>query len=319
MSHPARIESPIPEPCDASRSGTDCVAQREAGRRETNLASLTTDQSVPLPVNQRAAWLIQQHEPPTPQNPALAREALVNVHVVGAATYSLLCTPFEIEALAVGFAYTEGLLNAPEDIISITTEPTGLWSSAVKLELRHELDHPPATRNLIVTSSCGLCGKQIEDGLTGVDVGSELRIQGCQLIRLAARMWEQQTLFKQTGGTHAAGVFGDTDELLAFAEDSGRHNALDKAIGKLLLSGRHTRGCGVILSGRISYELVTKAAQAGLEVIAGVSAPSALAADAAALRNITLCGFVRDDRMTVYTHPYRVAELTNCDSSFCLD
>jgi FdhD protein len=283
------------------------------------LATLTIDQSVPLPVAQQAAWLIQQQEPPTQNNAALAREALVSVHVVGAATYSLLCTPFEIEALAVGFAYTEGLLNDAEDIVSITTEPTGLWSSAVKLELRHELDHSLATRNLIVTSSCGLCGKQIEDGLTGVDVGSKLRVQGCQMIRLAAHMWEQQTLFKQTGGTHAAGIFDDTDELLAFAEDSGRHNALDKAIGKLLLSGRHAKGCGVILSGRISYELVTKAARAGLEVLAGVSAPSALAAEAAALRNITLCGFVRDDRMTVYTHPHRVAELANCGASCRLD
>ena len=253
-------------------------------------------------------WHIQPGMPARAQSNTLAREVLINVQITGAGNYMLLCTPLELEALAVGFAFSEGLLTVPGDIVSVTTEPTGFWSAAVCLTLRE----PPlagASRNLIVTSSCGLCGSQIEKEIVGPEVGSELRIEGLQLIRIADRLLQHQSLFEQTGGTHAAGIFNGRGELVSYAEDGGRHNALDKAVGKLLLAGRGAKGCGVIITGRISYELVAKSARAGLEVVAGISAPSALATDAAAIRNITLCGFVRADRLTVYTHPFRVAEV----------
>ena len=149
----------------------------------------------------------------------------------------------------------------------------------------------------------------MEEGLTGPEVGSSLRLEGQELIELGARLRQAQPLFRKTGATHAAAVFDAAGEILTLAEDSGRHNALDKALGQRLLAGRPTNGHGVIISGRISYELVLKSARAGLELVAGVSAPTALAVEAAALRNITLCGFVREDRATVYTHPYRIAGL----------
>jgi FdhD protein len=194
------------------------------------------------------------------------------------------------------------------DLASVSIGRSGPWFGSVRLELRA----PPSgavPRTLIVSSSCGLCGGRLEEGIDGPQVGSELRVEGLQLIDVANRLWQAQPIFQQTGATHAAGIFDSTGQLLATAEDSGRHNALDKALGKLLLAGRAAGGLGVILSGRISYELVLKSARAELELIAGVSAPSALAAEAASLRNITLCGFVRADRATVYTHPYRVAGL----------
>jgi FdhD protein len=261
----------------------------------------------------QSAWLIRQGSQPLLERNELAREILVSVQIVRLANYMLLCTPLDLEAMAVGFAFSEGLLTGPSDIASVTTESTGFWSAMVRLELRNEQQREAVPRNLIVTSSCGLCGRQIEDGLMDRKAGSDLRIAAPQLIRLGDCLAEHQPLFERTGGTHAAGLFDRNGHLLDVAEDCGRHNALDKVIGKLLLTGRNLEGCGVIISGRISYELVVKSARAGLEVIAGVSAPSALAADAATLRNMTLCGFVRADRVTVYTHPFRITDLPECE------
>ena len=164
------------------------------------------------------------------------------------------------------------------------------------------------SRTLIVSTSCGICGsRDIEERLTGPPVGDQLRVTGSQLIALGQAMRQEQDLFARTGAAHAAAVFDADSRIIAFAEDIGRHSALDKAIGKCLLAKQPTAGCGVMLSGRVSYELVCKAAAAGLEVIAAVSAPFSLAIEAATRRKITLCCFVREDRATIYTHPHRIA------------
>jgi FdhD protein len=113
-------------------------------------------------------------------------------------------------------------------------------------------------------------------------------------------------LFEKTGGAHAAAIFDTAGSIMAFAEDIGRHSAFDKVIGKCLMAGLETKGCGVALSGRISLEMVTKAARAGIELIAAVSAPSSFAIEAAQRWNITLCGFVRSGRMNVYTYQQRI-------------
>ncbi len=129
------------------------------------------------------------------------------------------------------------------------------------------------------------------------------------LVVAARDMQARQELFQRTGGTHAAGILSAKGELIALGEDIGRHNALDKAIGRCILGKRPTDGCGLVLSGRVSVELIVKAARAGIELVAAVSAPSSLAIDAAKRCNITLCGFVRDTRATVYTHPHRIIGL----------
>ena len=163
------------------------------------------------------------------------------------------------------------------------------------------------SRTLIVSTSCGICGsRDIEERLSGPAVGDQLRVTGSQLIAMGQAMRKEQDLFARTGAAHAAAVFDADCKIIAFAEDIGRHSALDKAIGKCLLAKQPTAGCGVMLSGRVSYELICKAAAAGLEVIAAVSAPFSLAIEAATRRKITLCAFVREDRATVYTHPHRV-------------
>jgi len=117
---------------------------------------------------------------------------------------------------------------------------------------------------------------------------------------------EQQVLFQACGGTHAVGIFDGRGQLLVVAEDTGRHNALDKAIGKSLLGGIPVAGCGVVLSGRASLEIVGKCARAGIELVSAISAPTSLAVEVAERCNITLCAFVRESRATVLSHPRRV-------------
>ena len=157
-------------------------------------------------------------------------------------------------------------------------------------------------------SSCGVCGsRKIEEILAELDpVGTSLRVPASLLIRMSEKMRSLQSLFAQTGGSHAAGIFTAKGDLLAFAEDIGRHNALDKAIGKCLLMGRDMRGSGAILSGRVSFELVMKCVRAGIELIAAVSAPTSLAVEIARRCQVTLVGFVRGSRVTAVAHPERI-------------
>ncbi len=250
-------------------------------------------------------WRLEDGRPAAAgaEDEVILEEALT-VDVAGAGEYVILCTPDCPEALAVGFAFSEGLIARPEDVRRATFERTGPWTSRVRLEVTGS-SGVAQRRSLIVSSSCGACGRHIEDALAGPQVGRLMRVSARRLLELAAEMRRRQDLFARTGGAHAALLFSAGGEPAAFAEDIGRHNALDKAIGKMLLAGGLPGG-GAVVSGRLSYELVAKAARAGLEIMAGVSAPSSLALDLAGRRGITLCGFVREDRLTAYTHPGRM-------------
>lgn len=245
--------------------------------------------------------------PPVRDACEVAVEQPLTIAIEGIGSFTVMCTPCDVEALAVGFAFSEGMITGIDDIVELacTRDP---------LVVAMRVDHPEKTasrRNLIVTSSCGLCGQRnIEEFLAGmVACADTLRVSGPLLVDVVRKMQAGQQLFQRTGGTHAAGVFSPAGELLALGEDVGRHNAFDKAVAKCLLQKQSPRGCGAALSGRASLELVAKAARAGIEVIAAVSAPSSLAIEVAERCNITLCGFVRDTRATVYTHPHRIIEL----------
>ena len=117
---------------------------------------------------------------------------------------------------------------------------------------------------------------------------------------------DKQDVFKKTRGTHAILIFDDKGDAVSFAEDIGRHNALDKAIGKILLAGKTAKGSGAVLSGRVSFEMVSKCSLAGIEIILAVSAPTSLALDAALHCGITLCASVRDGSASIFTHPERI-------------
>jgi FdhD protein len=237
----------------------------------------------------------------------LVVEELLALDIAGVGCYTLMCTPCDTVALAVGFAFTEGIITGLRDIGTLyhCEDDPGL----IRIQLVDPPQEAVTQRNLVVASSCGMCGtrRTVQELLSGISpVGDSLRLSNESLQSATQAMRAGQRLFAQTGGTHAAGILNASGELLALAEDLGRHNALDKALGRCLLAGQPTAGCWAVLSGRVSLELVSKAARAGLELLAAVSAPTSLAIQAAQAWNLTVCGFVRGDRATVYTHERRV-------------
>ena len=238
----------------------------------------------------------------------IAVERAITLMIDQVGSFTVMCTPTQIEALAAGFLLSEGLIEDADDIA--TMAPGRSSPDAVAIQLSNPT--PTAVeRNLIVASSCGMCGARNIAKLMGAvpPVETSLAVSERRCQELPVRLRENQAVFEATGGAHAAAVFDADGAILAAAEDIGRHNAMDKAIGECLLAGRATAGCGVVLSGRVSFELVAKAARAGIELILAVSGPTSLAVEAADHWNIALCGFVRGDRMNVYTHAGRIEEL----------
>jgi FdhD protein len=209
--------------------------------------------------------------------------------------------------LALGFALSEGLIETLADIksISVCSDDT----SVVELLLQNP-EHVHATRkNLVINSSCGICGPReiLENNSLALHPAQDtLRISHRRFQQLMSQMRDKQTVFEQTGGSHAAAIFDESGKVLSVAEDLGRHNAMDKAIGIALVQRGTVAGCGVVLSSRVSLEMVLKAIRAGLELVLAVSAPTSLAIEVADKFGVTLCGFVRDQRATLYTHPQRV-------------
>ncbi len=244
---------------------------------------------------------------PRDEDVSVVSEARLTIDVDRVESYTLLCTPTDRLDLAAGFLLTEGIIDGLDELESL--HPCDEDPDVVRVRTR---THRPAVgnsaRNLLIVSSCGACGiEELEAKIASLpEVGDTLRITP-QLLRTTAQsLRDHQPLFTDCGGTHAAAVFDATGRVLASAEDAGRHNALDKAIGKCLRGGIPTAGCGVLLSGRVSLEMVGKSARAGLELIAAVSATTSLGVDVAQRCGITLCAFVRETRATVFTHPRRV-------------
>ncbi len=220
-------------------------------------------------------------------------------------SFTVMCTPSDIKALAVGFIYSEGMIHSPDEIIAILTKED--LPNVVGVEIQQPVQ-PDIARNLVVASSCGMCGvRNIQKMLSEVPAcRHSLEVPESLLPEVTAKLRSMQEVFELTGSSHAAALFDRAGTIVAFAEDIGRHNALDKAIGKCLLAGHVPQGCGVVLSGRISLEIVAKAARAGVELIAAVSGVSSYAIAAAKRWNITLCGFVRQGKINIYTDPTRI-------------
>ncbi len=235
-------------------------------------------------------------------------EAPLTIDVEGIENYTLLCTPADRKALALGFLLTEGII---EDISQVKhLEVCGNAADVIRVRL----DGPvpkigDPSRNLLIVSSCGACGTEDLQHRIGAlpSVADALRIDCALLSKVREDLAKRQALFSACGGTHAAGVFESSGQILASAEDAGRHNALDKVIGKCLLGGLPSSGLAVALSGRVSLEMVSKSARAGIELISAISAPTSLAIEVAERCGITLCAFVRETRATVFTHPHRIA------------
>jgi FdhD protein len=240
----------------------------------------------------------------------IAVERPVSLEVDNIGTFTIMTSPGDRRALAVGFLFSEGVIDGMQHIDLL--EECSDSPDVIRVRLSK---NAPGTagkeRNMLIVSSCGFCGAEdLEQRLNALSkVGDNLRLGGRMLRLVAGTMREGQPLFKECGGTHAAGIFLPAGESLAIAEDIGRHNALDKAIGKCMLSDRSPEGCLVMLSGRVSLEMIVKCARAGIELISAVSAPTSFAIQAAEQCRITLCAFVRDTRATVFTHPYRIEDI----------
>ena len=214
--------------------------------------------------------------------------------------------------LAAGFLVTEGLI-APGDVRRVAycdnLPGEDQHYNVVSVTLGRPFDPASLSRNFFATSSCGICGKaaleDVEVRCEVVGPGPEVAVS--VLLELPERLREAQKVFERTGGLHAAALFTPEGELVSLREDVGRHNAVDKVIGEQVLVGAVPLSGRILqVSGRLSFEIVQKAAVAGIPIVSAVSAPSSLAVDTAERLGITLVGFVRDGRCNVYAHPERV-------------
>ncbi len=241
----------------------------------------------------------------------------------------IMRTPGNDHELAMGFLFTEGIIQRADDVLAIedTVDADGLpLPNVVTVRLLNRTQQAngnniqpqsvaPAVfeRHFAVSASCGLCGKNsIADLLVATPPlePDALRIPAETLYALPERLGEAQSVFTHTGGLHAAGLFSGDGQLLLLREDVGRHNAVDKIIGYSLLHGdfpciRHI----LMVSGRTSFEIIQKALLARIPCIAAISAPSSMAVELAESGGITLIGFLRNHAMNVYTHPERIISL----------
>ena len=231
----------------------------------------------------------------------VAVEEPLEIRVDGAALTVTMRTPGHDEELALGFLYGEGLIDGPR--------AAGLSEdlAANVVDVRGPLLRDPGTRRFYTTSSCGVCGK---GSLEEVAVHAPTLPAGPRVARaLLAALPDglRQPGFARTGAMHATGLFSADGEALLVREDVGRHNAMDKVVGRALCDGRlPLRGCILCVSGRLSFELVQKAAVAGVPILVGGGAPTSLAVALATDRGMTLAGFARGDSVNVYSGDERV-------------
>jgi FdhD protein len=242
----------------------------------------------------------------------LAVEELLEIYIDGSPYAITMRLPGDDVNLVAGFCFTEGIIESSEDLASIEYcrnipgQRRMLVSLAGKRQ-SEKVDHK-SRRGYLSTSSCGICGKnQADDLFTDISpVDSFHRVSTGSMLTFEEQFESRQTVFPLTGSTHSAAIFGIQGNLLSSAEDIGRHNAFDKAIGALVTADRTPEAFLAIVSSRLSFEMVQKAGVLGLEVLSGLSAPTSMAVDMAERLNITLIGFLRENSMSIYTHPERI-------------
>ena len=233
---------------------------------------------------------------------SIAVEEPLEIRVNRAPVAVTMRTPGNDEELALGFLVSEGIhprhAAAPEDLAANTIEVEAEDFDPARLE-----------RHFYTSSSCGVCGKGALEAVAveAAVVDSDLRVPAALLGQLPERLRAHQPAFAETGGLHATGLFDPEGELICLREDVGRHNAMDKVIGWAFGEDRLPLPDSILcVSGRLSFELVQKAAVAGCPMMVAVGAPSSLAVELARDRRITLCGFVRGGRVNLYSEEWRV-------------
>ena len=264
------------------------------------------------PLAIRAVDVVRRGEPGVSAD-RVAVEAPLEVRVNGQPFSVIMRTPGADRELALGFLLSEGLVRGRADVVRVDVDEPASVANVIFDRGRADAvaEALGQRRQVAMNSSCGLCGRR---SLESLEIDAPPFVEG--MVRgaiaiidgLPATLQAAQPAFAQTGGLHAAGLFDLDGQLVASAEDVGRHNAVDKLVGRMFEAGRLPLSRLLLLvSGRSSFEIVQKAWLAGIPLVAAVSAPSSLAVDLAAHAGMTLLGFVRDGRFNIYAHPERVA------------
>lgn len=239
----------------------------------------------------------------------LVVEEPMEIRLSGRPLAVVMRTPGNDAELVLGFAITEGIVTGPGDVADVRDLTEGRWELVLTGGV--SIDPGQFERNFYATSSCGVCGKASIDALrvAGSSPPTGPVVDSSVIMALPDRLMEQQSAFHATGGLHAAAAFTSDGILLAVREDIGRHNATDKLIGHLARHHWPLEPMGLMVSGRISFEIVQKAAVAGISLVCGVSAASSLAVELAVEFGMTLIGFIREEGFILYADRDRLTNL----------
>jgi FdhD protein len=259
----------------------------------------------------RLSRLVRGH-PIAREQDVVATEEPLEIRVEGRSLAVVMRTPGHDEELTAGFLLTEGIIQDGSQIFELSVCPSrsdGQGNVADVLLSGTKVDWDSMTRHVFSSSSCGVCGKATIDSVFQKfpAVTADWQVSSELLLGLPDKLRAAQSTFEQTGGLHASALFDLEGNLLVLREDVGRHNALDKVLGYALMSGMlPLSGCVLMVSGRVSFEIMQKALAGGIPLLAAVSAPSSLAVQFAKGSKQTLVGFLRGDRMNVYAGRERV-------------
>ena len=242
----------------------------------------------------------------------LTREEALQIRINGRSYTITMRTPGDDDILSAGLLLSEGIVSTPEDILEIHETPTagGDFTLSVDVQIKEEVlaNQNIFNRSIASSASCGVCGKiDICDLVAPVKFNTTRnKLEIGRIPKMLEKMRSLQNTFERTGGSHAAALLTIEGDVLAIREDIGRHNAVDKVIGELFLQRSLHLAEVMLISGRVSYEIVAKCSRAKVSFLLAVSAPSSLAVDFCDKSGITLIGFCRDNRATVYTHPENI-------------
>lgn len=238
----------------------------------------------------------------------LTIEEALSIFINDSAFTITMRTPGDDDCLVRGILNSEGIIKSNTEIACEYSNQDGISIAKVLIDETEIIKDYTNNRNLLSISSCGICGTtELQDvSSEGTIQRNEKTISSSQISTLFDRMEKEQSTFQRSGGSHAAGLFSLDGRLLSLREDIGRHNAVDKSIGDMLLQKQLKQAYILTVSGRVSYEIIIKAFKARIPIICSVSAPSSLAVDFAKELGITLIAFCRDDRFTCYSMPERV-------------
>ncbi|MEX2382457.1 MAG: formate dehydrogenase accessory sulfurtransferase FdhD [Opitutales bacterium] len=269
------------------------------------------------PSARRGIIRLQHGTAPVRKDDEIATEEPLEIRVAGRSLAVVMRTPGHDRELATGFLLTEGLVRSRDEIMDlIFCGPPAAAdgpASVIDVLLTHpeDIDFSRFSRHVFSSSSCGICGKATIEAVQQQfpPFGGDITVSAESILTLPQKLSAAQPTFQRTGGLHASALFDENGNLLLLREDVGRHNALDKVIGNALLDehlplDRHI----LLVSGRVSFEIMQKALAAGVGIVAAISAPTTLAIDFAQAGNQTLIGFVRGNRMNVYAGHERLAD-----------